>query len=220
MAEHVQLTAADGHGFSAYRDGTDGPGLVVVQEIFGVNSHIRSVVERFAAQGFAAVAPALFDRLGPGIEIGYTAEDVETGRGYKARVSDDEALADVAAAIALLAGEGRKVGVVGYCWGGALTWGAATRLDGVSAAVGYYGGGIVNTADAVPRCPVMLHFGEQDHGIPMTDVETIIAAQPDVPVHTYPAGHGFSCDARASFHAEAHELALSRTLEFLRLHLG
>ena len=195
MARHVQLTAADGHGFSAYRDGTDGPGLVVVQEIFGVNSHIRSVVERFAGQGFATVAPALFDRLEPGIEIGYTAEDVDAGRAYKARVSDEEALHDIAAAVALLAGEGRKVGVVGYCWGGALTWRAATGLDGVSAAVGYYGGGIVNTADATPRCPVMLHFGEQDHGIPMSDVEKIIASQPDVPIHTYAAGHGFSCDA-------------------------
>ena len=219
MAENVQLTAADGHTLSAYRSGSDGPGLVVIQEIFGVNSHIRNVVDRFAGQGYAAVAPALYDRIEPGIETGYTPDDVTAGRAYRGQIRDEDAVSDIAAAIALLAGEGRKVGVVGYCWGGALSWAAATRLDGVSAAVGYYGGGIVNTADATPRCPVMLHFGDQDHAIPMEDVEKIIAAQPDVPVHVYAAGHGFSCDERGSFDQAAHELALSRTLAFFREHL-
>ena len=220
MGDKITLTAADGHSLAAYRSGSDGPGLVVIQAIFGVNSHICSVVDRFAAQGFAAMAPALFDRIEPGLELGYSSEDVAAGRELKGKSADEPALQDVAAAIALLAGEGRNVGVVGYCWGGALTWGAATRQDGVSVAVGYYGGGIVNTADATPRCPVMLHFGDQDHGIPMSDVEKIMAAQPDLPVHVYSAGHGFSCDARDSFDEAAHELALSRTLEFLRQHLG
>ena len=219
MGETIRLTAADGHEFTAWRAG-DGPGLVVIQEIFGVNSHIRNTVERFAAEGFTAVAPALFDRVGPGLELGYQADDVARGRALRGQVSNDGALADIAATVALLAGEGRKVGCVGYCWGGSLAWAAATGLEGLSASVGYYGGEIAQNAAARPRCPVMLHFGEQDHAIPMSDVETVIAAQPEVPVHVYPAGHGFSCDERASYDQASHELALSRTLPFLKQYLG
>ena len=219
MGEMISLTAGDGHEFGAWRAG-DGPGLVVIQEIFGVNGHIRNTVDRFAAQGFTAVAPALFDRIGPGLELGYGPDDVTRGRELRGQVTNADALADIAAVTALLAGEGRPVGCVGYCWGGYLAWAAATGLDGFSAAVGYYGGGIASEADAAPRCPVMLHFGETDHAIPMTDVDTVKAAHPEIPIHVYPAGHGFSCDERASYDQASHELALSRTLPFLKQHLG
>ncbi len=221
MSETIQLRAADGHSLSAYRAGADNraaPGLVVIQEIFGVNDHIRSVVDRFAAQGFAALAPALFDRIEPGIELGYGEADIARGRELKAQVTTGDALADVAAAIALLASEGRKIGVVGYCWGGSLAWASATRLDGVAAAVSYYGGQVPEWAGEMPGCPVMLHFGEQDHAIPMDGV-AVRRAHPDLPIHVYPAGHGFSCDARGSYHAESAALALERTLAFLNKYL-
>lgn len=220
MGEHLELTAADGHRLSAYRAGSAGPGLVVIQEIFGVNSHIRNTVDRFAAQGFRAIAPALFDRIGPGLELGYDADDVAEGRALRGKVTNEAALLDIAAAVALLAAEGRKVGLVGYCWGGSLAWAAAVGLDGVSASVAYYGGEIPGNAAQSPRCPIMLHFGEEDHGIPMDGVRKVIEAHPDLPVHIYPAGHGFSCDERGSYHEESHKLALSRTVPFLKEHLG
>ncbi|MDH3665874.1 MAG: dienelactone hydrolase family protein [Paracoccaceae bacterium] len=223
MSETVQLRAADGHSFNAYRAGADdaaAPGLVVIQEIFGVNGHIRSVADRFAAQGFAAVAPALFDRIEPGIELGYGEADIARGRELKDVVATEDALADVAAAVTLLADEGRKVGVVGYCWGGSLAWATATRLDGVSAAVSYYGGHVPEWAGETPRCPVVLHFGAEDHAIPMEGVEAVGRAHPDLPIHIYPAGHGFSCDARGSYHAESAALALERTLAFLNENLA
>jgi carboxymethylenebutenolidase len=220
MGEFITLTAADGHRLQAWRTGEGAPGLVVVQEIFGLNHHIRSTADRFAAEGFSVIAPALFDRVEPGIELGYTPEDVEKGRAIRAKVPMEGALADIAAAVAELKKDDLNVGVVGYCWGGSLAWASATRLNGISAAVGYYGGEVAKLADERPRCPVMLHFGEQDHAIPMSDVETVRRKHPDIPVHTYPAGHGFSCDERGSFHPESHALALSRTLPFLRTSLA
>ncbi|MEL6997579.1 MAG: dienelactone hydrolase family protein, partial [Pseudomonadota bacterium] len=219
MGEKIGLTAADEHEFSVWRAG-DGPGLVVIQEIFGVNSHIRNVVDRFADKGFAAVAPALFDRIGPGHELGYEADDVAKGRDLRAQCGNEAAILDVRAAVDLLVSEGRKVAVVGYCWGGSLAWKSACEIAGLACSVGYYGGEITKNADAVPLCPVMLHFGETDHAIPMEDVETVKTNQPDVPIHVYPAGHGFSCDERGSYHADSHELALERTLDFLRRHLA
>ncbi|MEM0989616.1 MAG: dienelactone hydrolase family protein [Pseudomonadota bacterium] len=215
MGETISLTATDGHRASAYMAGNGRPALVVVQEIFGVNSHIRSVVDRFAAEGFTAIAPALFDRVEPGLELGYEADDVTEGRRLRALVPTEAALSDIAAAVDELAAKGHPVAVIGYCWGGSLAWASATRLNGVAAAVGYYGGEIAKMAHETPRCPVMLHFGETDHAIPMSYVDAVRAAQPDVPVHVYPAGHGFSCDARGSYHAESHALALERTLDFL-----
>ena len=220
MGEFITLTAADGHRFQAWRTGTGAPGLVVIQEIFGVNNHIRTTADRFAAEGFSVIAPALFDRVQPGTELGYGPEDIEKGRALRAKVSTEDALADIAAAVAELRKDGLTVGVVGYCWGGSLAWASATRLDGISAAVGYYGGEVAKMADEQPRCPVMLHFGEQDHAIPMSDVETVQKKHPEVPVYTYDAGHGFSCDERGSFHPESHALALSRTLPFLRENLA
>jgi carboxymethylenebutenolidase len=166
------------------------------------------------------VAPALFDRVRPRIELGYQADDIAEGREIRGRIDSADALKDVAAAVALLRADGRKVGVVGYCWGGSLAWAAATRLDGVAAAVCYYGGQIAEMAGEIPRCPVLLHFGETDASIPLSHVETVRAGHPDLPVHVYPAGHGFSCDERASFHAPSAAKALERTLAFLRKHLG
>ena len=220
MGRLIELTAADGHRLSAYEagPGNAGVGLVVVQEIFGVNAHIRAVCDRFAEAGFAVVAPALFDRVQRGVELGYGDADRDRGIALRAGVSADASLADVdAAAVAL---GSRKLGIVGYCWGGTVAWWGATRSKRFAAAVGWYGGGIAATREEVPACPVQLHFGAEDHGIPMIDVEAIRAAQPGVEIYVYPgAGHGFGCDERASFNPAAAEQATHRTLDFLRRHL-
>jgi carboxymethylenebutenolidase len=219
----VELEASDGHKFDAYRaqpDGDTRAGLVVIQEIFGVNSHIRNVADRFAAAGFDALAPALFDRTERGLELGYQPDDIDRGRAVRARVSTGEALLDLDSAIGFLARTGRPVAVVGYCWGGSLAWATATRLQGLACAVSYYGGEVAKMANEQPHCPVMLHFGETDHAIPMEQVETVRAKHPALALFTYPAGHGFSCDARGSFHAPSAELALKRTLAFLKTHTG
>ena len=220
MSETLTLTAADGHQVSAYRAGEGPMGLVVVQEIFGVNTHIRNVVDRFAAAGFNAIAPALFDRVGPGHELGYASEDVAAGRDLRGKVDTADALKDIAAARDWLAAQGARVGIVGYCWGGSLAWHTATQLTGFAGAVGYYGGEIPKSKDAQPAIPVLLHFGEHDGAIPMDGVREVQAAHPEVPVHIYDAGHGFSCDERASFDQASHELALDRTLAFLGAQLG
>lgn len=219
MGSNIDLVAADGHRFSAYRAQPAAPAkgaLVVIQEIFGVNSHIRHVCDRFADDGYLAIAPALFDRVESGLELGYEADDVSRGRELKERVSYEQAVADVAAAFD--AADGAHVGVVGYCWGGSVTWLAATRLQ-PAAAVGYYGGQIIDYVGEQPRCPTMLHFGETDAGIPMTDVDSIRSQHEQVEVHTYAAGHGFSCDARGSFDAESAAIARGRTMDFFAKHL-
>jgi carboxymethylenebutenolidase len=218
MAETITLTAEDGHEFSCYRAEPDEPagrGLVVIQEIFGVNSHIRSVADRYAALGFTVLAPHLFDRAERGIELGYEQADIERGFGIRSKIEHDDALKDVAAAAKALQADGLKVAVIGYCWGGSLAWMAATRLDGLACAVGYYGGLVPQLADDKPKCPTMLHFGEQDQSIPIEGVHELIAKQPDLPVHIYPAGHGFNCDQRGSYHKESADKALERTTAFL-----
>lgn len=222
MGEFTTLTASDGHELAAWRAGTEGApkaGIVVVQEIFGVNSHIRAVADTYAAEGYLALAPALFDRLEPGIELGYDTDDVQRGRDIRSKIEHDDAVRDMEAAVEALAAQGLKVGVVGYCWGGSLAWNAATRLGKVSAAVGYYGGMIPDMADEKPKHPVMLHFGESDQSIPLEGVEKVRLAHPEVPVHIYPAGHGFNCDQRGSYHAQSAELARERTLEFFARYL-
>lgn len=218
----LSARAADGHKVSVYRAdpasrarGT----IVIVQEIFGVNEHIRKVCDDFAQAGYRAVAPALFDRVRPGIELGYDPDGVAEGRRIREQVSIDDALADIEAAAAETDGPGRT-GLVGYCWGGTLAWAAATRSTTFAATVGYYGGGIPGMKDEQARCPVMLHFGELDQSIPLTGVEDFKVAHPEVPLFIYPAGHGFNCDQRASFHAESARLAKERTLSFLAEHVG
>ena len=222
MGTHIQLTASDGFALPAYRaepSGTPRGGLVVVQEIFGVNRHIRSVCDGYAADGYSVIAPALFERYEKGVDIGYTAEDIARGKELKARAATDAALRDIAAARDALAAAG-KVGVVGYCWGGYIAWMSACRLSGFACAIAYYGGGVLEAGSETPRCPVLAHFGERDAMIPVDGVKRFAAAQPGVEVHIYAADHGFNCDQRGSYDAAAATLARQRSLQFLREHLG
>lgn len=222
MGKTIELTAADGHKFAAYRADPEGKprgALVVVQEIFGVNGHMRRVTDGFAAQGYLAISPALFDRTKRGVELGYDANAVAAGRDLRGAVGDEGPLLDVQATIDEAAKAG-KVAVIGYCWGGSLAYLAATRLQGLAAAVGYYGGAIAPHAGEKTRVPVMLHFGETDQSIPMSDVEKVRVAHPEIALHIYPAGHGFNCDERGSYDAESARIALDRTLGFLRQHIG
>ena len=216
----ISLTAADGHRLTAYRAGPQNAAraLVVVQEIFGVNHHIRAVCDRFAAEGYAVIAPALFDRIRPGIELGYEAADVAQGRELRGKIEEGLTVLDVLAAAAALP-RGAKRGIVGYCWGGTVSWHGATRTSAFAAASGWYGGGIAAAKDEKPRCPVQLHFGEADASIPMTDVAAIKAAQPGVDIHVYGGGHGFGCDERGSYVAADYALAQKRTLAFFATHL-
>ncbi|WP_119155164.1 dienelactone hydrolase family protein [Caldimonas tepidiphila] len=222
MGEILELDAGDGHRFAAYvarPAGTPRGALVVVQEIFGVNSHIRGVADGYAAEGYLAIAPALFDRVQRGVELGYEGADRQRGMELKNATGNEAALRDIAAAVGA-AGEAGKVGLVGYCWGGLLGWLAACELDGLSAAVSYYGGGMQEQGRLSPRCPVLAHFGERDDHIPVDRVKAFAAARPEVELHFYPAGHGFNCDQRGSFDAPSAALARQRTLDFLRRHVG
>lgn len=223
MGEHVKLRASDGHELDAYvarPAGAPIAGLVVVQEAFGVNGHIRSVADGYAKDGFLAVAPALYDRQERGVELGYTGEDAQKGLALARAGNPDDWVKDVAAAIDYARREtGKKVGVIGYCMGGTVAWLAATRLH-PDAAVGYYGGRIVNFADEKLHVPVMLHFGLQDQHIPKQEIDSkVAAAHPEVPIYWYDAGHGFNTSDRASYNAEAAKLARERSLEFLKKHL-
>jgi carboxymethylenebutenolidase len=223
MGKHVELTAPDGHRLDAYvaePAGKPRASLVVVQEIFGVNAHIRSVADRFAAEGYAAVAPALFDRFERGVELGYEGADRDKAMTFPPRLNMGWHLQDTATAAEYArATFGTKVGVVGYCLGGTIAWLSAAELP-IDAAVGYYGGFIPKLLDKQPRVPILLHFGALDQHIPASEVEKIREAHPDVPVYLYEgAGHGFNCDARAGFHPEAAKQAGERTLAFLAQHL-
>jgi carboxymethylenebutenolidase len=225
MGQTIGLKASDGFLLGGYRadpSGTPKGGLVVIQEIFGVNHHIRNVCDRFAALGYAAVAPAMFDRAKANVDLSYDKAAIDEGVQLRAAIKLEDSLKDVQAAIDAAKspqGPGGKVGVVGYCWGGSLAFLAATRLSGLACAVGYYAGMIAAHKDEKPKVPTILHFGEQDQGIPMTDVEKVKAARPEVKVYTWPAGHGFSCDERASYDAASHEKALKITLDFFRQNL-
>ena len=192
---------------------------MVIQEIFGVNHHIRNVADNFAKQGYVAIAPALFDRTERNVELGYDPPGIEAGRNTMLKVPLEGTLADLQATIDAAKSAG-KVGVVGYCWGGSLSFLAATRLQGISAASGYYGSMVARNAEERPMVPTILHFGEKDQGIPMTDVEKVKQTRPEVPVYVYPAGHGFNCDERGSYDAASAKLALDRTLEFFAKNIG
>lgn len=221
MGEMIKLTTKDGATIGAYK-ATPGAkphaAIVVLQEIFGVNHHIQKVTDSFATAGYLAIAPGLFDRVSPGIELGYTSEDLKRGMEIRSRIPLEQSLADIEAAIAVAA-EAGNVGIVGYCWGGTLAYAAATHLSGLSAAVCYYGSGIAAMAKDQLLAPTEFHFGEQDKSIPPADIEKIRTAHPNSTIHIYPAGHGFSCDARDSFEEQSASLAQSRTLEFFAKHL-
>lgn len=227
MGQFVNLTASDGLSFPAYvaqpADTSKGA-VVVLQEIFGVNTHIREVADGYAAEGYLAVAPSTFHRVKQGVELGYTQDDMGAGIALKAAVEalpEPGVLRDIEAAVAH-ASRGGKVGVVGYCWGGLLTWRTACLVKGVSAASSYYGGGVTMPAEIArqPQCPTMAHFGERDHWIPMDSVDAFKKAHPAVEVHVYAADHGFNCDHRGSYDAAAAKLARERTLAFFAKHLA
>jgi carboxymethylenebutenolidase len=219
LGKSLELTASDGHRLGAYRadpKGTPVGAVVVIQEIFGVNNHIRNVCDRFADEGYVAIAPALFDRQTRDFQSGYTPEEIEKARKFVANPDWDAMLRDTAAAIDAVKDTG-KVSIVGFCMGGTIAFLAATRLDGLRAAVGYYGGRVVAFADEKPRIPTQLHFGEKDQSIPMTDVETIKQKRPDCDIHVYKdAGHGFHCDERGSFHEPSQKTAWGRTLAWIK----
>ncbi len=223
MPSNIKLTAEDGHKLQAYvaepETKTD-MAVIILQEIFGVNSHIRSVTDDFSREGFVAIAPALFDRAEPGMELGYDPASMQRGMAIARSIGLETALKDVAAALkhACSITKYQKVGIVGYCFGGTLAWLAATRLN-PSVAVSYYGGGIADHAGEQPHCPVMLHFGNQDAHIGPEKIERIRTAHPDIPIYLYDAGHGFNCDQRKDYNASSAALARERTLKFLKEHL-
>lgn len=227
MGQFVDLKAADGFKFPAYEATPEGKprgAVVVLQEIFGVNAHIRAVADGYAAAGYLAVAPATFHRIKPGVDLGYAPDDMSAGMALKAAVEALPApgvLQDIQAAIHHGSSAG-KVAVLGYCWGGLLTWRSACLLKGLSAAVPYYGGGMTSEAEIArsPKCPVLAHFGEKDHWIPLDGVTAFGKAHPEVEVHLYPVNHGFNCDHRGAYDATAAALARERTLAFLAKHVG
>lgn len=219
MGKNIELTAADGHRLDAYEASPAGRplgGIVVIQEIFGVTSHIKAVADQYAAAGYLAIAPALFDRLERNIDVAYT--DFPKAIGYMQASSIDNALLDIAAAVERVAVAG-KTGIVGFCWGGLLTFIAAARLK-VAAAVAYYGGGISQHLSEKPQIPVLFHFGEKDSHIPLSAVDQIKAAFPEGVYYIYPADHGFNCTDRASFEPQSAALALERSIEFFHKHVG
>ncbi len=219
MGTRIQLQADDGHNFSAYQaepSGTARAGLVVLQEIFGVTDHIERVADGFAAEGYLAVAPAMFDRIAAGIVLDYS--DIQNGVANMQKLDIEQSLLDIQATIKALRSAG-KVGAVGYCWGGSMADLAACRLD-LDAAAAYYGTRTVNWLDEKPNCPVIYHFGDQDTSIPPEAVEKIRQGRPNGIVHVYEgAGHGFNCDDRADFSAASAALALERSLEFFARNL-
>jgi len=223
MGTQVELKAADGHAFKAYLAEPAGKpkgAMIVVQEIFGVNQHIRDVVDGYAADGYLAIAPGFYERVQPGFETGYDPKDIEAGAAIAKQMKWDDVLKDAAAGLARVKSAG-KVGIVGYCWGGTVAWLAAAKLDGLSCSIPYYGGGIYGFKEEKPRVPVLCQFGELDKSPSPEQAREIIAAQPSISYFFYPgAGHGFNCNMRGSYNAEAAKLAKQRTLEFLAKHLG
>jgi carboxymethylenebutenolidase len=222
LGKHFTLTASDSHQLGAYRADPSGPskgGVVVIQEIFGVNHHIRAVCDRLAQEGYTAVAPALFDRTQKDFECGYTPDEIANARKFVANPNWDAMLKDTQAAIDELKKEG-PVAIIGFCMGGSIAFLAATRLNGLSAAIAYYGGQIAKFADEKPKVPMQMHFGGKDQSIPMSDVEMIKGKRTESEIYTYPdAAHGFHCDERASYNEAAAKAAWPRALEFLKKHL-
>lgn len=222
MGQDIKLTASDNFQLIAYRadpDGSPKGAVVVIQEIFGVNHHIRSVCDRLAGEGYVAIAPSIFDRTAPNFQSGYSPDEIAEARKFVANPDWAAMLRDTQAAIDAVKGVG-PVGIIGFCLGGSIAFVAATRLTGLKAAIGYYGGAVVRFADETPKVPTQLHFGEKDAGIPLTHVDEVKKHHPDLPCYIYPADHGFNCDDRKQYDAAAAKLARQRTLEFFRAHIG
>ena len=217
MGEIINATASDGHEFDSYlaqAKGSPRGGIVLVQEIFGVNNHIKNVAEKFSSNGYLVGAPSLFDRVQPDIQLGYSTEDVIRGKELKDNLGNAKPLIDIIATLNIVRSAGR-VAVVGYCWGGTLAWLSACHVDGFNAAISYYGEGIGQLLSIEPRCPSIFHFGEQDHAIPAAEINSLRQAHPDCPIYLYPAGHGFNCEQRDSFHSTSSAIAFERTIQHL-----
>jgi carboxymethylenebutenolidase len=222
MGSKVTLTASDGFKLGGYRaeaQGTPKGALVLIQEIFGVNHHIRAMCDRFAAQGYTSVAPAVFDRMKPDFESGYSPDEIAAARAMMPQIDWEKMLLDVAAARDSVKSVG-PVGIIGWCMGGSVAFLAAGKLDGFSASVGLYGGMIKKDADLKPKVPTQLHFGDQDQSIPMSDVEIVKQKRPDCEIYVYKdGGHGFHCDERGSFHKDSRDVAWKRTTDFFAKHM-
>ena len=221
MGETIKLTAADGNELDASRadpGGASKGGIVVIQEIFGVNVHVRDVCDQLAGEGYTALAPALFDRIQPGIELCYTEEDLGEGFGYMKEVGNERPMTDIQAAADELRSVG-KVGAVGFCWGGPLAW-LASKSVNVDCSVGYYGVAVHQTLEPAPKCPVMLHFADNDTFVPKEAADEVRAAYPDMPIFNYDANHGFNCDQRDDYDANSARQAMARTLEFFAENVG
>jgi carboxymethylenebutenolidase len=223
VGQNIRLKASDDFELGGYRadpSGVPKGAVVVIQEIFGVNHHIRGVCDRLAEEGYAAIAPAIFDRIEPDFTSGYSPDEIAIARKFVANPDWDAMLRDTQAAIDAVKSIG-PVGIIGFCLGGSIAYAAATKLSGLSAAIGYYGGAIVRFADDKPKIPTQLHFGEKDGGIPLSDVEIIKAKRPEVEVLIYPgAQHGFHCDERASYDKPSADVAWPRSMAFLARHLA
>lgn len=223
MGTTIQLTTSDGHTLDAYKaepEAAPNGAIVVIQEIFGVNSHMRNVTDSFAKAGYVAIAPALFDRVEKGLDLGYGQDDFQKGRETRGSLDNDGIQADVQAAI-IEASKSGKVGIVGYCFGGMVAWLAACKCDGLSAASTFYGGGIHASREDTPKCPVIYNFGDKDGGIPLSQVHDIKEAHPDIPCYVYDdAGHGFCCDDRESYNQGACERGHARTLALFGQNVG
>ena len=222
MGKMIELTASDGHKLAAWRAEPAGKprgAIVVIQEIFGVNSHIKQVADGYAADGYLAIAPAMFDRVQKGFDVGYAPEDIAKGRELRAKVTTEMAMQDAQAAVNEAKKSGR-VGMVGYCWGGFVTWMASAQVSGLACAAPYYGGGILDHTDIEPKVPVMGHFGDKDQHIPVEGVKQLAAKHSKHQIFIYAADHGFNCDHRGSYNAAAAKQARERTLGFFRQHVG
>ncbi|MCD6679482.1 MAG: dienelactone hydrolase family protein [Burkholderiaceae bacterium] len=238
MGRWIEVISEDGYRLPAWEATPDKPArgaIVVIQEIFGVNSHIRSIADGFAADGYHAIAPALFDRVQPGFERGYDDEDIKAGRALAQKAGVDDVMRDLAATVKVASGAGAggagagsdaapgaagRVGIVGYCWGGTMSWVAAARVQGLACAVVYYGGNIASFVGEQPKCHVLCHFGKRDRTPSPEQARSVLQAHPSAAGHFYDAGHGFNCDQRASYDAPASALARQRTLEFFAKHVG
>jgi carboxymethylenebutenolidase len=222
VSQQQTLMARDGHTFSVYLASPAGRArgaVVIVQEIFGLTAHIRRTADSYAANGYLAIAPALFDRISRDLVLGYSPEEIERARGYRLQVPITKALLDIAASAAVVRHAGR-IATIGYCWGGTLTWAAASTVP-MAAAVCYYGAKMWEQSPKLPTCPAQLHFAEDDSSIPASEIEQLRAAYPAGEYYLYPAAHAFANEDRADrYNAEAAALARTRTDEFLARRVG
>jgi len=222
MGDWITLTASDGHSFQAFSAPHHGPykgGLVLIQEIFGVTSHIQSLCHEFAELGYDVLAPCIFDRLKPNAVFGYEGDELQQAVDFAGRSGVETPMLDIQACVDLLKQDG-PVSITGFCYGGSLTWMAAARVEGLASAVGYYGRLIPEHLDKQPRCPVVLHFGERDASIPLENVEKIRSSHPEVDIHIFDAEHGFCSDRPANYSTDAKASALALTLAHFDAHMS